>query len=192
MIDIRNLLKWSYGFERRHHVLVAAAIIGGIDLYLANLYGSVHPVLALFAFASPIAALLALTKSPVAELKTLAIWGFITVFGSGAFKLFVHPHVAPSLTLNQFTTTTPFGVAITVVSVVAMAILIEAAVMLVGKKIWYWRIGGSGGSADTPEERVLTDEEYADFEPIDYTIMILGRFSNIVARHLTRVRFQLG
>ena len=173
MIDIRGLLKWSYGFKRRHQILVAAAIVGGIDLYLSNLYGSVHPALAFFAIISPFAALLALTKSPLPELKTLSVWAFLILFGSGALKLYLHPHLAPNLTLNQFTTTTPIGVGITVITAVALATLIEAIVMVVSMKAWYRRTGGSGGSSGTPEERILTEEEYEEFEPIEYTKRIL-------------------
>lgn len=179
MIDIRVLLKWYYGFERRHHILMVAAVINGINLYLANLYGNVYPVLAFFAIISPFAALLALAKSPLTELKTLSVWAFLVLFGTGALKLYIHPHVAPSLTLNQFTTTTPVGVGITVVTAVAMATLIEAVVMFVGKKIWYRKTGGSDGSSGTPEERVLTEGEYEDFEPIEYTKKILRQSLNI-------------
>ena len=175
MIDIRGLLNWSYGFKRRHHVLVGAAVIGGIDLFLANLNGIVNPVLALLAIISPFAALLALTKSPTSELKTLSVWALLALFGSGAVKLYVQPHIAPGMTLNQFTTTTPVGVAITVVSAVAMATLVEAVAMYLGKKIYYRKTGGSDGSSGTPEERVLTEGEYEDFDPIEYTKTLTKR-----------------
>lgn len=69
MLDIRGLLKWPYGFERRHHILVGAAVIGGLDPYLANLNGSVRPVLAFLAILSPFAALIALTRLPVDEVE---------------------------------------------------------------------------------------------------------------------------
>ncbi|QLH83793.1 hypothetical protein [Halosimplex pelagicum] len=175
MLDIRGLLKWSYGFERRHHILVGTAGIGGIELYLANLNGSVHPVLAFLAILSPFAALIAFTKSPVDELKTLSSWAFLALFGGGAIKLFVHPYIAPGMTLNQFTATSPVGIGITVVTAVAMVTLIEAMMVFLGKKIYYRKTGGSGGSSGTPEERVLTEEEYEDFEPIEYTKRIVNR-----------------
>lgn len=179
MLDIRGLLKWPYGFERRHHILVGAAGIGGLDLYLANLNGSVHPVLAFLAILSPSAALIALTKSPIDELKTLSVWAFLALFGGGAIKLFVHPYIAPDMTLNQFTVTSPVGMAITVVTAVAMVTLLEAVMVFVGKKIYYRKTGGSGGSSGTPEERVLTEEEYEDFEPIECTKRIINRVTSI-------------
>lgn len=179
MLDIRGLLKWSYGFERRHHILVGAAGIGGIDLYLANLNGTVHPILAFLAILSPFAALIALTKSPIDELTTLSVWALLTLFGGGAIKLFVHPYIAPGMTLDRFTAANPVGMAITVVTAVAMVTLIEAVMVFLGKKIYHRKTGGSGGSADTPEERVLTEEEYEDFEPIEYTKRILNRITSI-------------
>lgn len=179
VINIRGLLNWPYGFERRHHILVGAAVIGGIDLYLANLNGSVHPVLAFLAIISPFAALIALTKSSVPELKTLSAWALLTLFGGGAVKLFVYPHMAPGTTLDQFTATNPVGMGITVVTAVAMVTLIEAVIMLVGKKIYYRKTGGSGGFSGTPEERVLTEEEYEDFKPIEYTKKIINRVTSV-------------
>lgn len=184
MLDILGLMKWSYGFDRRHHVLVGAAVFGGIDLFVANLNGSVHPVLAFLAIVSPFAALMALTKSPLSELKTLSVWAFLALFGTGAIKLFVHPYVAPGMTLDQFTATNPVGVGITVVTAVALATLIEAGVMLLGKKIYYRKTGGSDGSSVTPEERVLTEEEYEDFEPIEYTKQILKQVTSIATARL--------
>lgn len=179
MLDIRGLLKWSYGFERRHHILVGAAGIGGIDLYLANLNGSVHPLLAFLAILSPFVALIALAKSSVDEIKTLSAWAFLALFGGGAIKLFVHPYIAPGMTLDQFTATSPVGMGITVVTAVAMVTLIEAVMVFFGKKIYYRKTGGSGGSSGTPEERVLTEEEYEDFEPIEATKRIINRISSI-------------
>jgi len=181
MFDIRGLLKWSYGFERRHHILVGAAGIGGIDLYLANLNGTVHPILAFLAILSPFAALIALTKSPIDELTTLSVWALLALFGGGAIKLFVHPYIAPGMTLDQFTTSNPVGMVITVVTAVAMVTLIEAVMVFLGKKIYNRKTGGSGGSADTPEERVLTEGEYEDFEPIEYTKRILNRITSLSA-----------
>jgi len=179
MIDIRGLLNWPYGFERRHHILVGAAVIGGLDLFLANLNGSVHPVLAFLAIISPFAALIAFTKSPPSELKTLIVWAFLALFGSGTVKLFVHPHVAPGMTLNHFTATNPVGMGITVVTAVAMITLLEVLAVFVGKKIYYRKTGGSGGSSGTPEERVLTEEEYKDFDPIEYTKQIINQTTPI-------------
>lgn len=154
--------------QRRHKVLLAAGVIGAVDLFIAVTTGSVPQALAPVAILSPFVALIALFRSPWSELKTLAVWSVILLFGGGAVKMLIQPKAAPGLTVDQFGVSHPVGIAITAITVVALVLLIEAVLVLGCRKAIAWRTGGSGGIPDkTPEERVLSEEEFDNFDPLD-------------------------
>lgn len=164
MSRIREAFRWEYGLQRRHWLLLGAAAVGGADLYIANLTGSVPSWLAIAALCSPVVGVWAVLQASLDEQITLAVWSFIGWIGLGLVTLGLHSALASHLSFNQFHQTHPVGLAVMTTVTVAM-ILFGVTVMVGAANVaWQRRTGGDGGT--TPEERVLTEREYADFDPI--------------------------
>lgn len=164
MSRILDAFRWEYGLERRHWLLLGAVVVGGADLYIANLTGSVPSWLAVAAFCSPVVGVWAVLQASLDEQITLAAWSCVGWIGLGIGTLGLHSAFASHLTLNQFQHSHPVGLAIMTTVAVAMMLFGVTVVIGAANAAWQRRTGGDGGA--TPEERVLSEDEYADFDPI--------------------------
>lgn len=61
----------------------------------------------------------------------------------------------------------PSGIGLIVVTGLAPITVAEVAFVYIVKRVWFRNSGGPGSSGGSPEERVLDDDEYEDFEPIE-------------------------
>lgn len=165
MSRIIDAFRWEYGLQWRHGLLILAAGIGTVDLYIANLTGSVPTWLALAAISSPLIGLGAVLRASLDEQITLAVWSLASCIGLGITNLALHRALASSLTSSHFQTSHPIGLAVATVMSVVMVLFGIVVVLGTLNAVRQWRTDGNGGGA-TPEERVLSEEEYADFEPI--------------------------
>lgn len=164
MSRIIDVFRWEYGVKRRHWLLLIAAAFAGADLYIVNLTGSAPLLLTIAAFCAPFFGVWAVLQASVDEQITIAAWSGVGCIGFGIVTLGLHSIVASQIPLSQFQQTHPVGLAFTtVVSVVGVLFGVTLMIGVVNS-VWRRRMGGDGGG--TPEERVLSEEEYADFEPI--------------------------
>jgi hypothetical protein len=174
MINLQKLLKWSYGFERRHIALLATGLIYALQLTLVNVVGNSPHLLNILAFTFPIVGIIALRQASLEELKTLSTWALIIIVASGIVRFSVKQAVNPNLTVDTFTNTTLVGGAIAVPAAVAMVFLLIASIPTVAKLMDHRLVGGSGGSPSSPEEKVLTESEFEDFDPIEESKALFG------------------
>lgn len=164
MSRILDALRWEYGLQRRHLMLLIAATVGGADLYIANLTGGVLPLLAFAAICSPFVVVWAVLRASIDEQITIAAWSGIGWIGLGIATLGLHSIFASHLPLTQFQYSHPVGLA--VMTVVSVAMVLFGVTVVVGAVNAAWQRQTRGGGSTTPEEQVLSNEEYADFEPI--------------------------
>jgi len=164
MSRIYDAFRWEYGVQRRHILLILAAGTGGADLYIANLTGSVPALLALAALCSPLLGGLAVLQASLDEQITLAAWSLIGWLGLGITTVGLHNALASNLTLTQFQHAHPIGLAIMTAVSVIMVLFVVSVLVATANAVWIRTTGGDGGAS--PEERVLSEEAYADFEPI--------------------------
>lgn len=167
MIDLQKLLTWSYGFERRHIALVATGLVFTFYIVLTTVFGGEAPLLTLLSLSFPVAGIYAMRKASLSELKTLCTWALITIVASGIVRLSAHQAIAPEVARETFTETTLVGNALAVPAVVAMIFLLIASFPFVSKLVDQQLDGGSGGKPSSPEEKVLSESEFEDFEPIE-------------------------
>jgi hypothetical protein len=167
MVRIRELLLWSYGKQRRHLLLIAGLAIGGIHLYVANATNLLHPVLAIAPFLAVGAVLYGLGSASRPEQFTIAIWSVAAWLGFGLLGFALHNLVAPQHSFSQFITAHSLGLILGILMSLGLITALLAAVTSAATVLHDKKFGGNNGS--TPEERILTDHEYEDFEPIEET-----------------------
>jgi len=160
---IRNLFSWESGFQWQTVVFLAATLIGGVDLYIANLTGSVHPLLAAAALASPFVITWTLTAHTVRERRLIIVGSFALWFGVAGVSLLSHDLLAPALSSEEFRQTTQAGLSLTTAKTVGAIIAGISTVTHVGSWLYRRRTGGSNSGGATPEEQVLSAEEYEEF-----------------------------
>lgn len=167
MRPIRGVLRWDYGVRYRHIVLGIAVFIGIVDLVVANWYGSVPFLLAFGAIVSPFAILACLATASIAEQKTIAAWAGLTWFGFTILLFGARVMVTPQYTLARFRSSHLLGLSLQTIAAVGLVVCILATASILVTALWRRHNGGEeqGG---TPEEQVLSEEEFERFKPHPY------------------------
>lgn len=167
MLRIPDILRWEYRVGTRHYLLLLALIVGGVHTFIVVWAGKAIFELALAATVAVGIIIVVIRMASQSERWTIAAWGTTVFVGLYPVIQYTHAYVAPQM--ENFAMNHPVGVALETIRAVALVLVILVLVMLflswIGQKARQTERGdGSGGA--TPEERVLTDEEYADFEPV--------------------------
>lgn len=165
MSSIKEVLRWEYGVEKRHLLLIISATFIGVGTYFYSLPGETSTVITISFGVSLLPFVWAVWKAPFEEKFTLGIWSFMSSIGMALVSICLHLIVAPQISYDGFIAVHPIGLAsiaiIGVLEGLLLLILVFGLVDCVGK-LWNGRNRGQ-----TPEEQVLSDEEQANFEPLD-------------------------
>jgi len=161
---LSNLFRWLYGFQRRHALLLLGVCIGGIHLYVANATSMLHPLLAVAPFLALGAVLYGIVAASRTEQVTIGLWSACLWLGFGGAGYLIHGSLTTQQSFSQFISAHPVGLITGVLMTLGLVLTILTAVITAVS----WardRRGGDRGA--TPEERVLTKDEYDDFDPIE-------------------------
>jgi len=170
-----DVLTRSYWYEQRRRLLAFAVVVFMVNLPLTTQFDiwsdpTVFTQVWMIVWAASLIALPAsLLLTTKQELSSISKWAFIGAFGMATLQVVIHRTIMSGMTMDQFTGDTLLGSSISALVGGAGVLAIGTAIVFVAKYVYYRRMGGSGGTSTTPEEDVLSDEEYADFEPIETT-----------------------
>ena len=156
MKRVRDLLRWKHGLARRHVILSLVVPYTAVYLFAAYTGIDIPVAIGMTGALLPIVIVYSLAMGSMAELKTIAAWCVVAFFGfSGVAHAVPGPHMMTSESI-LFT------------SIAAVAMIVFALVVLVAIANTLWERWLGRNNCHTPEERVLTTEEYAEFEPHPY------------------------
>lgn len=156
MKRVLDLFRWEYGVERRHVIL--GLVIPYTALYLFAAYTGVDiPVaIGMTGVLLPVAIGYSLAMGSMAECKTIAAWCVVAFVG---FSGLAHAVSGPYMMTTE-------SIVFTSGAAVAMVVFALVVLVMIANTLWKQWLGRNNGR--TPEERVLTIEEYAEFQPHPY------------------------
>lgn len=189
MVNISDLLSWSYWRERRYQLIIGASLVLASNelvvshtsiLSGSNPSGAVWGALLLVALLVPIGVFSMISMD---ELKAVVANSVTAFFLLITGVIVGHALFANSMTVEQFTNQN--SVATILIGFATVAVLLSAGgtVVFLVRYLYQSKMGGSGGSSTTPEEAVLSEEEYANFDPIgEKDTKALGKAIGLIKR----------
>jgi hypothetical protein len=151
MQKIKDTLRWEYGFESRHAVLIGSLLFSVGYFFAVNVDMAVPNSIGMSSVFIPVVITYSLLKSSQSERVTLVALSTVVFFSSSLLS-----NVPGEAGVS------PESIALLSVSATMMIVVGFGLVALIAGVLWDRWMGRNRGA--TPEERVLTTEEYAKFE----------------------------